>query len=147
MKICFWGVLYDFSFLYLSFKNKHLPYIFYNSLHVSMKSKPLSSTIFSWIQILYLSPPNKVILQYTVPSASLSCLLVCMYFLRFSFITCWSLLNWSMYKDCRRISLSLMIKATSSAVYTPACLQSRKTNIKLYMQNGKLHDILKLELL
>lgn len=29
-----------------------------------------------------------------------------------------------------------MIKATSSAVYTPACLQNRKINIKLYVKQS-----------
>jgi hypothetical protein len=39
------------------------------------------------------------------------------------FMMCCNLLNWSIYRDCNLISLSLIIKATSSAVYTPAYLQ------------------------
>ena len=50
--------------------------------------------------------------------------MVCRYWRRFSRSLWWSRLNWSIYKDWSRINLSRNTKAISSAVYTPACLNT-----------------------
>lgn len=39
---------------------------------------------------------------------------------------CCSRLNWSIYRDWRRMSLSRVMSATSSDVYTPACLWTER---------------------
>lgn len=57
-----------------------------------------------------------------LPRVSCSTLRLCRYRRFFSFSRCCRRLNWSMYSDWSRMSFSRVMRATSSAVYTPACL-------------------------
>ena len=59
--------------------------------------------------------------------------MVCRYWRRFSRSLWWSRLNWSIYKDWSRINLSRNTKAISSAVYTPACLNTETTHTHIHL--------------